>query len=187
MAKYKRYRKYTRRNRTRWSSNIIDVGPSDFVLTNPEGWNSTEVTLITNPDYSSALTSNLYTIKNVEVSINFDTDYAGTNDPKGIENLQFYIMYVPQSMYVGQDYAIKHPEYIMAMRYYGEPGQETTQNLNGLAQFTYAPSLKIKTRLSRKLNTGDRIILFIRAANTTNNATIKTTFGGLCRWWTKAN
>ena len=182
MAKYRRYRKYTRRNRTRWSSNIVDIGPNDFVLSNGQDWNFTEVTLITNPDYSSSLTSNLYTIKNVEVAINFDM--SASTSYSTIENLQFYIMFVPQGMYVGQDYAIKHPEYIMAMRYYGEPGKEQS-NENNFPSIT--PPFYIKTRLSRKLNTGDRIILFIRAANTTTITTSKTQYGGICRWWTKAN
>ena len=142
MARYRRYRKYSRRGRTRWSSNIIDIGPSDFVLATNSDWNFTEITLITNPDYSSSLTSNLYTIKNVEVALNFDSSSASLGN---IENLQFYIMYVPQSMYVGQDYAIKHPEYIMAMRYYGEPGLETG---TGQTNVSVSNTYRIKTRLS---------------------------------------
>lgn len=177
MAKFRRYRKYTRRGRSRWSSNLVDIGPNTFVLPTHQGWNHTEFTLITNPDYSDQLTSNLYTIKNVEVTLQFD---ATATSAQGIENVQFYIMYVPQTMYVGQDYAIKHPEYIMAMRYYGEPGQDATQAVK------YSPSIKITSRLARKLNAGDRIILLIRAANSSNND-LQTTYGGLCRFWTKAN
>lgn len=179
MAKFRRYRKYTRRGRTRWSSNILDIGPSTFTLSELSGWNHTEVTLITNPDYSSSLTSNLYTIKNVEVSLNFNADANQLFNY--IDNLQFYIMYVPQGMFVGQDYAIKHPEYIMAMRYYGDPGSDS-----GNAPYTHTP-IRIKTRLSRKLNTGDKIILLIRAANTNATQTGQTVYGGVCRWWTKAN
>ena len=180
MAKYRRYRKYTRRGKSKWSSNIVDIGPSSFVLAN-QGWNSTELTLITNPDYSNQLTSNLYTIKNVEVAINFDT--AAVTNQGLIENLQFYIMYVPQSMSVQQDYPIKHPEYIMAMRYYGEPGLDAQ---SGSITGTTTPAYRIKTRLSRKLNTGDRVILFIRA-NNMGAVSVNTTAGGICIFWTKAN
>lgn len=185
MAKTRRSRKimkYTRKSR--WASNIVDIGPNTFSLSTPSDWNSTEYTLITNPDYSNQLTSNLYTIKNVEVAINFDTQtYANS---RAIENLQFYIMYAPQSIAVGQDYAIKHPEYIMAMRYYGEPGLDNNESAMNGGVFVKGP-LRIKTRLSRKLNTGDRIILFIRAANTTTSTTVNAQYGGICRWWTKAN
>lgn len=182
MAKYRRTRKYTRAQRkSRWASNIVDIGPNSFVLSTPSDWNFTEYTLITNPDYSNQLTSNLYTIKNVEVAINFDT--SSLTNALAVENLQFYIMYAPQSIAVGQDYAIKHPEFIMAMRYYGEPGVDTNTTNTG---HTYAGPLRIKTRLSRKLNSGDRIILFIRAANTTTSSATAQ-YGGICRWWTKAN
>lgn len=181
MARTRRSRR-RRFRRSRWSSNIIDIGPNDFVLTEPQGWNHTEYTLVTNPDYSNSLTSNLYTIKNVDVALSFDM--TGATSHSAIENLQFYIMYVPQGMTVEQDYAIQHPEYIMAMRYFGEPGKEQSvaDNLPALR----AP-LRIKTRLSRKLNTGDRVILFIRAANVSTTTTVKTQYGGICRWWTKAN
>lgn len=172
----RRYRRYARK-RSRWSSNLVDIGPNNFVLANPQDWNHTEFTLITNPDYSDQLTSNLYTIKNVDVTLQFD---ATATSAIGIENVQFYIMYVPQNMYVGQDYAIKHPEYIMAMRYYGEPGQDQTNATK------YSPSIRIKSRLARKLNSGDRIILLIRASNISGNS-LTTMFGGICRFWTKAN
>lgn len=181
MARFRRYRKYSRRNRSRWSSNLIDVGPNTFSLT-PGNFSHTEYTLITNPDYSNSLTSNLYTIKNVEVSINFDM--ANLSYSSNIENLQFYIMYVPQGMYVSEDYAIKHPEYIMAMRYYGEPGKESVAQSYATS---ITPALRIKTRLSRKLNSGDRIILFIRGCNTHTSDTFEVVYGGICRWWTKAN
>lgn len=177
----RRITKYTKKSR--WASNIVDIGPNTFSLGVVSDWNFTEYTLITNPDYSNQLTSNLYTIKNVEVAINFDTSTLANS--QAIENLQFYIMYAPQSIAVGQDYAIKHPEYIMAMRYYGEPGVDTLNNQTDTAP-SYAGPLRIKTRLSRKLNTGDRIILLIRAANTTTS-TAQCQYGGICRWWTKAN
>ena len=180
MAKYRRYRKYTRRSRSRWISNLVDIGPNDFTLSTPEDWNSTEYTLVTNPDYNNQLTSNLYTIKNVEVALNFD---ATAGNAKWVENVQFYIMYAPQNMPINQDYAIKHPENILAMRYYGEPGvDEGSTNPSDVR----AP-LRIKTRLARKLNAGDRIILFIRAANVTTSNQIKCQYGGICRFWTKAN
>ena len=177
MPKYRRVRRRFRK-RTKWCSNLIDIGPNSFSLSN-ENWNFTEVQLITNPQYNYNLTSNLFTIKNVEVAINFDTDNIGSG--KWIENLQFYIMYVPEGMTVTQDYAIKHPEYVMAMKYYGEPGVDA-----GSAGLAITPSYRIKTRLSRKLNTGDKIILFIRGANV-GTQTFNVTYGGLCRFWTKAN
>lgn len=177
MAKSRRrYRRYYKKQP--WSSNITDIGPNTFVL-DPGEYSATEFTLVTNPAYNNQVGNNIFTVKNVEVAMNFDA--AGQQNTSPIENLQFYIMYVPESMAVGTDYAMKHPEYILAMRYYGEPGNDTASNS------FYAPAIKIKTRLARKLNTGDRIILFIRGANTSTSTTVNATYGGICRWWTKAN
>ena len=176
MARYRRYRR--RRRQSRWSSNIVDIGPNTFIL-QPESFSATEYTLVTNPAYNNQVGNNIYTVKNVEVCMNFDA--PGQQHTSPIENLQFYIMYVPESMAVGDDFAIKHPEYIMAMRYYGEPGNDAASN-----SFR-SPAIRIKSRLSRKLNTGDRIILFIRGANTSTSATATATYGGIVRWWTKAN
>lgn len=177
MAKYRRYRKYSRRGRSRWLSNLVDIPAATASLSNVGGYNYVEQILITNPEYANTFTSSLYTIKNVEVTLQFD---ATLNNSVGIENIQFYIMYIPQDMQLTEDYPIKHPEFIMAMRYYGEPGQDTTTAAK------YSPSIKIKTRLARKLHAGDRVSLFIRAFNTSGNP-VMLDYGGLCRFWTKSN
>lgn len=179
MARTRRYRRRFRTKTGKWASNIVDIGPSTFVLA-PSSFSVTEITLATNPAYANSSTSSIKKVKNFEVAINIDA----VDSLQGIENLQFYIMFVPEGMAIGDDYTIRHPEYIMAMRYYGEPGIDrpsTSQYAN-----LYGPPLRIRSRLSRNLNTGDRVILLVRAANTTtSNLTCQ--YSGLCRWWSKAN
>lgn len=177
MAKSKTNYKRRYYKKSKYASNIIDIGPSEFVL-NQNGWNFTEVTLVTNPAYSPTTTSSISKVKNVEVAMNFDCTSIVTK--RDIENLQFYIVYVPEGMYVGNDYIQKHPEFIMAMRYYGEPSGDNDASAQSFV-------LKIKSRLARNLNTGDKIILYIRGANVSLDTSYNIGYGGICRWWTKTN
>lgn len=94
-------------------------------------------------------------------------------------------MYVPQGMTPGLDYNIQHPEYIMAYKFLGGPSLDSGTGNNGGQQ--YQP-MRVNTRLSRKLNSGDSVILFIKGQSPnlyTGNGSFD--FHGLVRWWTKAN
>jgi len=55
-------------------------------------------------------------------------------------------------MTVTETYPNYHPEYIMAMRFYGSPETESTAYPTA-----FKAIYKIKTRLSRRLQTGDSI------------------------------
>lgn len=169
MARTKKVRKYYRKGR--WSSNIKTVENESITL--PTGKSSASITLCYNPPQTDTTVSQIYTVKNVEFSYELEMPSGGGTN---IESICGYIMFVPQGMTVGQDYAQLHPEYIMAMRFYGSPDNDTP----------YRNPLKIKTRLSRRLNTGDSIIFYITALNTYNNSYI-INVNGLLRWWTKAN
>ena len=59
-------------------------------------------------------------------------------------------MFVPQGMNMMLT-MMSCPEYIMAMKFFGSPLSVSKQQ--------FQPTL-IKTRLSRKLNTGDSIVLY---------------------------
>lgn len=90
-------------------------------------------------------------------------------------------MYVPQGMSVTVDYPQQHPEYIMAYRFIGSPENESTAAASGVRN-----PLRIRSRLARKLQTGDSIIFLLVGVNT-GTANLDVDIHGLVRWWTKAN
>ena len=92
-------------------------------------------------------------------------------------------MFVPQGMTVTPNYNIEHPEYIMNYKYLGSPTGTGTSTSAEVQQ--YQP-FRLRTRLSRKLNTGDSVILFIKGLNQ-GTGNININLSGLVRWWTKAN
>ena len=171
MAKYRR-RKYWKRKSGRWCSNIQELS---FAYSPLQGvWHEKE-TLMTNPTQTVLGVSQRYTVKNIEMTLTFETDSDGTSL---FEDLTAYIMYVPQGMVVDESYNIQHPEYIMAYRFIGSPhGDNVSQE--------FSP-IKIKTRLARKLETGDNIIIFMKGHAQSSTAKV-IRINGLVRWWSKAN
>lgn len=170
MARKSRYRRRYRRGR--WSSNITEM--NNIALTFGEGVTSHTATLITNPVQSNLSTSQTYTVKNIE--LNYLIENSNATDY--LDNLNVYIMFVPQGMNVGTDYNLQHPEYVMAHRMQGSPSNDSYQ---------YYQPLKIKTRLARKLNTGDSIILFIKGNNEQSGSVYTGRLNGTVKWWSKAN
>lgn len=180
MAKYRRYRNYNRRNRGRWSANIQEIGTTDIIVPATAGAWSRDFQLAFNPSQSNQSVSQVYTVKNFECTLDLSSS-GSTDAPSTIEDITAYIMYVPQGMTITSSYNIQHPEYIMAYKFIGTPtidGPTTSR----------AQATRIKTRLSRKLQSGDSIVLFIKG-NHTQAGTMTTTLelSGLARWWTKAN
>lgn len=174
MARYRRTRRYRRRS-SRWSSNllesqgIIDADPGTFYYAE---------TLMLNPIQDINTVSQVYTVKNVEISFTIEFPHSSNDYSTSLEDITAYIMYVPQGMQVTGDYNIQHPEYIMNYKYLGSPTHEP------LGQ-QYQP-YKLRSRLARKLNTGDNIILFIKGINQ-RDASLHLKIGGVVRWWTKSN
>lgn len=188
MAKYRRYRKYTRRGRSgRWCPNIktlfeavqVPAGTGRFFI---------NYTLTSNPLPLQTTVSQVYTVKNFEVT--FTVEPATASTAQYMENLCAYIMYVPQGMSVGDDYHEQHPEYIMAYKFLGSPtGISYAYASSGSNMFEgqqFQPQ-KIRTRLARKLQTGDQVILYISGVNTGSSAALNAELNGVLRWWTKAN
>ena len=68
----------------------------------------------------------------------------------------------------------------MAYYYQGNPAVDANNQSLGY-------KLKIKTRMARRLQTGDRIIYFWKARNTNATNNYGVSVRGLVRWWTKAN
>lgn len=170
------YRQRSRfRRRGRWSSNI-----QGLALTGDAPPSSTFgdfYTVAQNPAQVNSTVSQQYTVKNVEITGEFES--AGGFS---IENVSFYIMYVPEGYPLNLDLPFTHPEWIMAYKYIGQ----SAQNTQSAAGVTFYQPPRIKTRLSRRLNTGDSIVFIYRGYNSsTSSSYIK--FNGLVRWWTKAN
>lgn len=159
-----------RRSSKRWSSNIQEIG--GLFSATAGTWSNSE-TIIQNPVQTPSLVTQRYTVKNVEIS--FDIDGVDTNY---IEGITVYIMFVPQGFTVTDDYNLQHPEYIMAYKYLGSP----TEDVGGQQ---YQP-IRIRSRLARKLDSGDQLILFIKGTNQ-SQAPNTLRVDGIVRWWTKAN
>ena len=181
MARYRRYRKYTRRNRSRYSANILEIGTTSVTLPSADtgAWYR-DFTLAFNPTQVNTAVSQIYTVKNFEVTFEMSLSNQSTGG-ESIEDITAYIMFVPQGMNVTTSYNLEHPEYIMAYKFLGSP-------INDKDLTSQAQANKVRTRLSRKLNTGDSVILFLKGnktGTTANNVFLE--FHGLARWWTKAN
>lgn len=173
MAKSKKIiRKY---RKSRYSPNIQEFSSDIEVNSGIHGFNTT---LCTNPTQTTLGVSQQYTVKNFE--INFVFESTDTNSRNVVEDICAYIMFKPQGMIVENSYNLEHPEYILAYKYIGSP----TYDLSGYDQ-PFEP-IRIKTRMARKLNTGDSIILFIKCKNE-QNFSVNLGIHGVIRWWSKAN
>ena len=143
----KNYRRRYYRRKGRWSANIKDIVDNQTLTANTLNGNSVDLCL--NPLQTDITVSQQYTVKNIELSVFMEC--LQTQAYTEIEDIQHYIMYVPQGMNLTTDYNIEHPEYIMAYYYQGNPAVDATYQSLGY-------KLKIKTRMARRLQTGDRII-----------------------------
>lgn len=175
----RRTRRYYRK-KGKWSANIKTLTNQTISTTPSSSFYGTS-TLCTNPVQTDSSVSQQYTVKNIELS--YEIEYTGSSvgNDKYIEGLTVYVMYVPQGMTVTETYPNNHPEYIMAYKFLGSPNSDATGG-NGPSR----NPLKIKTRMARRLQTGDSVILLIVGRNETSNA-VPIEFNGLVRWWTKAN
>lgn len=183
MAKYRRYRKYSRRSIAKWSPNIQEIDTTTVVAPAASVFYQSFV-LSFNPTQVNTAVSQIYTVKRIECSFYIDTDDNSQNQVLYLEDIAAYIMFVPQGMTVTADYNTQHPEYIMAYKFLGGPSLDISNNATIGQQ--YQP-IKVTTRLSRKLNSGDSVILFIKGNNTSQNQNSNFQFHGLIRWWTRAN
>lgn len=180
MAK-RRIKKYYR-TKGRWSANIKTLTNSTINATAGTFFATSD--LCANPIQTDNSVSQQYTVKNVEVSfeIEFNPGQGSSTAANSIEGLTTYIMFVPQGMTVTETYPNTHPEYIMAYKFYGSPNYE----LNSTNYTPARNAVKIKTRLSRRLQTGDKIILLI-VGNNKGSTVMDLDYNGIVRWWTKAN
>lgn len=186
----RRYRQRSYRRRGRWSanikniSNIYNIGSGTFYAS---------LDLCTNPAQTDTTVSQQFTVKNTEFS--FEIEVGNNSATQGsnstaqvLENLAGYIMFLPQGYTINENLPYTHPEWIMSYRFYGSPSRETEVDGTAILYNSYAKVYKIRTRLSRRLQTGDKIIFLLTGSNETiNNLTVTTQVHGIARWWTKAN
>ena len=173
------YKIRRRRRGSRWAANIQEISQS-IVNIGPDGKWMRDYTLAFNPTQLSTAVSQVFTVKNFEITFNIDIATDEPNILANLEDICAYIMFVPQGMNVTTDYNIQHPEYIMAYKFLGSP------NNDYLSQ-QYQP-FRIKSRLSRKLQSGDQIKLLLVGNNTSSTLAISgLEIHGVYRWWTKAN
>lgn len=178
----KSYKKRFYKRKGRWSANIQTIAPS--TVSAPKNTDFfTNFTLTSNPVQSANSVSQQYTVKNIE--LNYQIEAYSPEVGMNVENLVAYIMYVPQGMTVTNTYPNQHPEYIMAYRYLGSPDLERVSS-TGNPQTPGRLPPKIKTRLARRLQTGDSIIFLLTGTNNTSTDS-SIIIQGLVRWWTKAN
>lgn len=176
-------RKYYKRKSGRWAPNIVKISSVNQASVG-EFFNYEN--LCVNPIQSNTGVSQTFTAKNFEITFTLETPEINTNL---LESITAYIMFVPQGMNITSSYYAEHPEYIMAYKYLGSPMGRIPYQEAGLTMASevqqYQP-IRIRTRLSRKLQTGDKIILFIQGSNESSNVS-HYNIDGIVRWWTKAN
>lgn len=168
----RRYRRRYYRSKGRWSANIKNIDDTQQISGSSGSYVGNSVDLCLNPVQDSLTVSQTYTVKNVELSVFLEGD-----QDLFLENIEHYIMYVPQGMNLTTNFNYEHPEYIMSYYFQGNPVPDST----GVGY-----RLKLKTRMARRLQTGDRIIYFWKAKKETSSA-VNVNVRGLVRWWTKAN
>lgn len=174
MARKYRYRRRYRK-KGRWSANIGALNESFNYAGSDEGeLTFRTLTLCQNPAQNSSTISQQYTVKNIELQY-----WLSGPSSTALSNISVYIMYVPQGMTLDIDYVDNHPEYIMAYKFLG--------NLNASSNDD-RPALYIKSRLSRRLQTGDGVILYIKGTRPVSPGVgVTVNLNGIVRWWTKAN
>lgn len=178
MARYRRTRKYTRYNRGKhWSTRLTSINVTQVV--SPGQGFFIYRTLATNPAQDDNTVSQRFTVKNVYCQVSIEREKTGdvyTNFE--VENLQHYILFLPQGYTLTEDTPFEHPEWIMVHRFLGSPQLDENPGY---------PPVTISTRLSRKLDTGDRIVYLLIGTNTSSNQGVTLAVNGLIKLNTKAN
>ncbi|APG55805.1 hypothetical protein [Cirilivirus boffger] len=174
MPRYYR-RRYSRRTfrKRNWSSNVI-TSSSSFTLPSSSTYGAGSAICL-NPVQTVTTVSQPFTVKNVKLSISLIS--SSTN---AVQNAIVALCYVPQGYSVTYATLQEHPEWLMAVKYIGEPEVGTRQDYDNMKPF------QVSTRLARKLQTGDSVQLCMFAKNNTKQQqTINLKF--MAQWWTCAN
>ena len=140
--------------KARWSSNI----GSFRIICTKNDWSAQDEDLVTlyryeplclNPAQSNQTVSQEFTVKNVEIQL-----VCQSRQYDKLDDITIYIMFRPQGMNVDDTYPESHPEFILAWRFMGQCEDGGASNARN--------AVVVKSRLARKLNTGDSIILYVK-------------------------
>lgn len=182
MAKTYRIRRYYKKHQ--WSTRLTNFSGTQSVV----GGNNYVIytNLCQNPTQTDTTVSNKFTVKNICIDFELSSTLTqGSTNQNYLENFQYFVMFIPQgyiptgtpSAY--EQVPFDHPEWIMAHRYIGVPLADSS---------TSYPPIRIKSRLARKLDTGDRVVLIVlgnHSAGDTTSVTVE--YRGLVKYNTKAN
>ena len=156
MARYRRYRR-RRINKKKWEPNLIKFNNEGFAFLTGNGYNST--VLCTCPIRDSANGINrTYTIKRPTFAFEMEANIQETW--QYLENICFYIMFLPQGYSPKYSLPQEHPEWIMSKQFYGSAATDFGE------AFSKSIPKKITSRLARTLHSGDQIIFLITYSNT---------------------
>lgn len=166
-----------KKRKEKWSPNLNEF--SSNVTFGINSVTTFDTTICTNPEQTNIGVPQTFTVKNFEITFYCE---GGRTEAAEIDDLCAYIMFVPQGYQITNDINTQHPEWILNYKFIGSPYVEANQD--GI--YNYTIPYRVKSRLSRKLNTGDKIVLILKGFNKNfNERTVQ--FHGLMRWWTKAN
>lgn len=172
MARYYRKRRIYKKSKARWSSRITNINDQQTVPANGQLFFGRA--LATNPAQEVTTISQKYTVKNVWMQFNLESNLEGSS----VDNTQIFVLYIPQGYTATANTPYEHPEWIMAYRYIGTP---TASNQPG-----YGP-LIVKSRLARTLDTGDEIKWMLLGVNSSAGNAQTVNIRGIIRFNTKAN
>ena len=179
-------RRYFRRSyrrvypRKKWASNI---GNSTLNMTVPANSSyAAGAAFALNPVQSPTTVSTPYTVKRVTLSIDAVTPQS--EDFRLLQQVMAAIMYVPQGYAVTYNILNEHPEWIMAIKYMGEPSMyESPTSTGGNRNKPF----QVSSRLARRLQTGDSIQLVLFATNISTDTAANISFRFMARWWTRSD
>jgi len=181
MARYRKTRRY-RRNKASWSTRLTNVNGAQLATAGSQY--VIYYNLCQNAAQDDNTVSQKYTVKNVHAQLELEATNAIL-----VENLQAYIMFIPQG-YVPtatpsaySTIPFDHPEWIMAYRFFGSAQLDNNGDTDG----PHFPPLRLRSRLARKLDTGDRIVLIILGTNENTSGSVTLNYRGLVKMNTKAN
>lgn len=181
MAKAKRrhYKRYYKKGE--WSTRLQNFNENVQTQANQTGTVAITYQLTENPAQTQDSVSQKFTVKNICIDC-YLTLGAGQSTSNFLENFQYYVMYVPQGYPINvssiTDMPFNHPEWIMAYRYFNTPIGDSQ---------TSFPPIRIRSRLARKLDTGDAIYLFAFGTYENTVQSLQVNLAGLVKYNTKAN
>lgn len=94
-----------------------------------------------------------------------------------VEEVGYYIMFVPEGYTPAANFPFIHPEWIMNYSYIGTPLADNVP---------VGFNIRKTSRKARKLKPGDKIILFVLASNTTTTSA-DLNINGLVKYYSKRN